>query len=178
MEIKPFQYRFYSFESSQQIFDVSKIGRWAFAYSNISLAFLKNCERVDFSAFAYSTINFVRGLNIKSIGQFAFLDCRDLIYVRLQNIEQIETMAFAYCISMKRISLKQCKKLGTEAFRFCTKLEAVYFDNRCEIGKLCFANTNPDLIFWVDEKDYSWYRNIECWQPYRDQIKIKEKLCQ
>lgn len=168
MNVLAFQYRFKTL--SQTVFPCDSVEEWAFAYSNIKECILPRCTRIDFSAFAYSTVNSITGEKVRDVGEFTFVDCRELRKVHLPCLEKAETMGFAYCINLEQICLPNCIKLGSEAFRFCSKLRKVTLGQRCEIGKLCFANTPDDLIFEVNEEDYNWYKNVMCWRDYACQI--------
>lgn len=172
MNILAFQYRFQNVQ--QTVFTCDTVEGWAFAYSNIGECTLLECTGINFSAFAYSTVSSITGEQVKRIGEFTFVDCRELRRVHLPSLERVETMGFAYCINLEQIHLPSCTKLGSEAFRFCTRLRKVVLDKRCEIGKLCFANTPSDLVFEVNEQDYHWYKNVTCWREYACQIVVKK----
>lgn len=74
--------------------------------------------------------------NIKSVGEYAFYNCKDLTSVEGKGVVEIGRAAFYGCSSLKKVEWSpELAIIGDSAFASCTKLSAMTIPASCrEIG--------------------------------------------
>ncbi|NLY43569.1 MAG: leucine-rich repeat protein [Clostridiaceae bacterium] len=84
------------------------------------------------------------GNNVKTIGDYAFENCKGLSSITIPgSVTSIGWGAFWYCKELKNVVFDDCEvEISTGAFENCTKLESVSFGSKVKgIGSYAFYNT-------------------------------------
>lgn len=106
--------------TSEETYDVTNIGSYAFAYYNTLLS-------VDFP-------------NVLQIGESAFYSCILLETAKFESCSFVGHYAFAYCSLLSDISFPNCSTISHYAFQNCSSLTSVEFTNVSIVGSYCLAN--------------------------------------
>jgi len=81
-------------------------------------------------------------VNLRTIGDNAFEDCKSLTSVRISNIENTGNGVFKGCTSLTTVDIaNDVTEIQDEMFMGCTALSAVDFKSVQTIGKSAFENT-------------------------------------
>jgi hypothetical protein len=119
---------------------VTSIAECAFSYYDLS----------NYMFIADNTITRIGGVNVVSIGGWAFNSCNSLIEVDFPEAIFIGEEAFANCYNLESVSFQKLETLGvyydedkiysSGAFSYCTSLKTVYMPKLKIIGKSAFIN--------------------------------------
>ena len=60
-----------------------------------------------------------------SVGNFAFYECRDLVYVNAEALQSVGEYAFGHCDSMPKISFERADSIGIGALYECNSLHSL-----------------------------------------------------
>lgn len=145
---------------------VVAIGSYAFRGSQIKqVALPSSCTIIEDYAFINSSLSEIKlSNNIKTIGNGAFQDCKNLRELRLPSkIEVIYKETFSGCTSLEKVVLNnQLKRIGKEAFYDCESLLSMEMPLSIErIAQDAFLG-NDDMIIMGKKKSYAErYANTE-----------------
>lgn len=86
---------------------------------------------------------------VEEIGDGAFYNNTNLSSAEISNVKHIGDSAFGYCESLKSIDIHNCEELGSDnyyyyegCFNYCTNLtDVVLYDKLTEIPHNCFSHT-------------------------------------
>ncbi|MFI3230527.1 MAG: leucine-rich repeat domain-containing protein [bacterium] len=87
--------------------------------------------------------NTINGVEVKSIGEWAFADCDILKSITIpNNVTSIGDIAFANCTSLEHISIpNSVKSIGSLAFNRCENLESIVIPDSVKfIGNFAFGS--------------------------------------
>ena len=103
---------------------------------------------------------------IKVIGEYAFVDCRNLTSITFENgVEEIESDAFWRCVNLVQVDLPESLiKLNSEVFRDCSKLKRVTIpDSITNLPDKLFDGCPNDIeIYAHSRKDLPKNQKLRC----------------
>lgn len=86
----------------------------------------------------FSNLNACSGVNITSIGDWAFFGCPALKSVNFPAVKSIGEFAFWHCDGLQSVSFPAAKSIGDNAFEDCIALKSVSFPVAQIIGEHAF----------------------------------------
>ncbi len=94
----------------------------------------------SFTENASNLVTVVLPESVKTIGTYAFRNCKDLQSINLENVTKIDTYAFENCSSLGSVTVKGT--IGNNAFKGCSGLSSVEFTGTANItvGNSAFEN--------------------------------------
>lgn len=131
--------------------------------------------------------------NVISIGLSAFQDCTRLTDINFPKAETLESNAFRSCSSLTTATFNSALSLANTVFAGCTRLKRLYFPKVTSIGSQCFyicsnltavilgdratlsssTNMPANIVFYVQEDDFTWYQNETNWSALYAEGKVK-----
>ena len=128
--------------------DVDEIGEQAFCYGDPfsdkraeyeSLIFHGRVGKIGKFAFAKSNIKEITISEIDTIEEGAFKSCDRLQYIRIRSVKRIGTDAFSGCVKLSNIEIPTDAVLGEDAFRGCRGLSV---DGLIIVNDILFGDAN------------------------------------
>lgn len=116
------------------------------------------------------------GLPVTVIAENGFSQCNQLSIVLFEessNIKTIGSYAFFECKNIESIDLPESlQNLDSFAFAGCAMLQQVYFRSECPpcLGIDVFSETSPFLNLYVPACSVCHYKQAPDWRQYRDLI--------
>ena len=120
--------------------------------------------------FGVQVREYVLGNNVKTIGRYAFANCKDLVSISIpKNVNNIGEGSFIDCSNLKSITIGQSvKNIGDNAFNNCSKITDIYsyaklipIDNKDP-----FKGVSRNATLWVPAEYYSEYKHDSFWGEF------------
>ncbi len=151
---------------------VTYIGAYAFANSNVQGVILQSVETVDNRGFNSSKIQNLTANNLKTIGQYAFAACLNLIHVNLPAIETIGDRGFTNNSNTLTINLGENLKQLKNCFHLNNALQEVIIRAPIYLKSDggAFQNSIPATAkLYVPTSTVDSYRSDTSWNAFADE---------
>ena len=116
---------------------------------------------------------YIIGNEIKTIGQYVFSNCKDLISINIPDkVNSIKTGSFEGCSNLTSVSIgKGVVDIDDAAFNNCTKITEIYCYAKIIpiIGKDPFKGVSRNATLWVPAEYYSEYKHDSFWGEFNVQ---------
>lgn len=132
---------------------LTKIGMYAFAFTNVRQLYVQNGV-TEIGGFAFFECPRLLAIElpytVREIGEGAFYNCIGLLAVAIpEGISTVRHLTFKHCTSLRQVQLPQSlDSIGNEAFESCVLLSRLRLPKRLtQIGTFAFFNcTSLDTI--------------------------------
>lgn len=127
----------------------------------LSLGTFKNCtalNQVDLpalteikaNAFRNSSIEGFFGMNVVSVGNYAFAENQYLTGVMLPNVTTTGSNVFANCTSLQIVNLSKLQEVNSYSFAYCESLKSLVLPNVVNVLTNAFKNSHVEYLMFYN----------------------------